>query len=74
MRAPESDAADVGKDVVGYHQRGGKEEPDQPFEDVVHDEVCLHDDEEQRHVCPGELGELETVVAFLEGGDEEDEA
>jgi hypothetical protein len=27
--------------------------------------VCLSDDEEESHVRPGELGELELVVALL---------
>jgi hypothetical protein len=36
--------------------------------------MCLHDDQEQGHVRPCELGELELVVTSLERGDEEDEA
>ncbi len=45
LRPTERDAADIGEDVVGDDQRGGQEEPDHPLEDVVHDEVRLHDDE-----------------------------
>lgn len=74
LRAPERDAAHVGEDVVCDDERGGQEEPDHALEDVVHDEVGLDDDEVEGHVGPGELGELELVVAGLEGGDEEDEA
>ena len=74
LGAAESNAADVGEDVVGDDERSGDEEPDEPLEDVVHDEVGLDDEQEERHVCPGEHGELELVVAFLEGDDEEDEA
>jgi len=72
--AAEGDAADVCPDIVCDDQGDGQEEPDHALEDVVHDEVGLHNDEVERHVRPGELGELELVVAFLEGGDEEDEA
>lgn len=73
LRFAESYAADVGEDVVDDDEADGEEEPDHAFEDVVHDEVGLDDDEVERHVGPGELGELEFVVAFLEGTDEEDE-
>jgi hypothetical protein len=70
----EGDAAEVGEDVVGYDHGDGEDEPDEAFEDVVDDEVGLADDEEERHVGPGELGELELVVALLQREDEEDEA
>lgn len=66
--------AHVGKDVVDDDQAHGQEEPDHALKDVVHDEVSLHHDQVQSHVGPGELGELESVVAFLEGSNEEDEA
>lgn len=68
------DAADIGPDIVGDDERGGQEEPNKPFKDVVHDEVRLHDDEVKRHMRPGELRELELVVASLEGRDKENEA
>lgn len=74
MGAAECDAADVGKDVVCDDQRHGQEEPDHAFEDVVDDEMGLYHDEEEGEMCPTVLGELEFVVAFLEGADEEDEA
>lgn len=74
LRTTKGDTADVGKDVVGDDESGGDEEPDHALEDVVHDEVGLEDDEVQGHVRPGEVGELELVVAGLEGCDEEDEA
>lgn len=74
LSASESDTAEVGEDVVADDQRNGQEEPDHAFEDVVHDEVGLHDNQVEGHVCPCELGKLESVVAGLERGDEEDEA
>ena len=72
--AAEGDAAEVGEDVVGYHHGDGEDEPDEALEDVVDDEVRLADDQEERHVGPGELGELELVVALLQREDKEDEA
>lgn len=74
LGAAKSDAADVGEDVVGDDEGGGEEEPDQAIEDVVHNKVRLADDQEQCHVRPDELGELELEVAALEGANEEDEA
>ena len=74
LGAAKGDAADVGEDVVGDDESGGEEEPDHALEDVVHDEVGLEDDEVEGHVRPGEVGELELVVAGLEGCDEKDEA
>lgn len=44
LRAPKGDTADVGKDIIGNHQRGRKEEPDHALEDVVHHEVSLDHD------------------------------
>ena len=67
-------AADVGENVVRDDQRNGEEEPYHALEDVVHDEVGLDNNEVQRHVSPGELGELELVVPLLQRSDEEDEA
>jgi len=74
LGAAESDAADVGEDVVSDDQRGRQEEPDQALEHVIHDEVRLHDDEEKSHVRPGELRELELEVPGLKGANEEDKA
>lgn len=71
---PEGDAAEVGEDVVGYDHGQGQDEPDEALEDVVDDEVGLADNEEQGHVGPCELGELELVVALLQREDKEDEA
>ncbi len=67
-------AAEVGKDVVCDDHGYGEDEPDEAFEDVVDDKVRLADDEEEGHVGPGELGELELVVTLLQREDEEDEA
>ena len=73
LRPPKRDSTDVGEDIIGNDQAHRQEEPDHAFEDIVHDEVGLDDDQVERHMGPGELGELETVVALLEGADEEDE-
>ena len=73
-RAAKSHTAEVGKDVVGHHEGDGQEEPNEAFKDVVDDEMRLSNDEEQGHVDPGELAELELVVSFLQGQDEENEA
>lgn len=72
--AAKGNTANVCKDIVGDDERCGKEEPDHALEDVVHDEVCLHDNEIECHVCPCELGELELVVSLFKRYDEEDEA
>ena len=66
LRFSKRDPADVGEDVVRDDQHHWQKEPDHAFEDVVHDEVRLHDDQVERHVRPGELRELKFVVAFLE--------
>ncbi|KAJ8104906.1 hypothetical protein OPT61_g10502 [Boeremia exigua] len=63
--AAKGDAAEVGEDVVGDDHGDGQDEPDEALEDVVDDKVGLADDEEEGHVGPGELGELE-----LHKGDE----
>lgn len=68
------DAAEVGPDVVGNDHGNGQDEPDEALEDVVNDEMRLSNNQEKGHVGPGELRELELVVALLQGGDEEDEA
>lgn len=70
----EGDTAKVGEDVVRYDHANRQNEPDEALEDVVDDEVRLADDEEESHVGPGELCELELVVALLQRKDEEDEA
>ena len=74
LSATEGDAADVSPNVVCDDEAGRHEEPDHAFKDVVHNEMCLDDNQVEGHVCPGELGELEAIMAFLERGDEEDEA
>lgn len=65
-------ATDVSEDIVGDNQGCWEEEPDHPLENVVHYEMGLYDDQVESHVCPGELGELEAVVAFLERANKED--
>lgn len=72
--AAESDATKIGEDVVDYDESDWKEEPNEALEDVVDHKVRLAYDEEERHVGPSELAELESVLPFLQGRDEEDEA
>ena len=68
------DSTYVGEDVVCDDERGWEDEPDHALEDIVHDEMGLYHYQVKSHMCPGELGELEAVVALLEGANEEDEA
>ena len=74
LRAAKCHTAKVGKDIICDDKGGRKEEPDQALEEVVHHKMRLHNDEVQSHMSPGELRELETVMALLEGANEEDEA
>ena len=64
--ASKSDATEVGKDVVCDNHGYGQDEPVEALEDVVDDKVGLADNQEEGHVRPGELGELELVVALLQ--------
>lgn len=73
LRATKGKTADVGKNIVRDHQGCRQEEPNHTLQDVIHDKVRLHDDQIERHMCPGPLGELEAVVALLERCDEKDE-
>jgi hypothetical protein len=74
LGASESDATDVGEDIVCNDQCGWEEKPYQAFKDVVKHEVGLYDDKVEGDMCPREHCELEFVVAFLEGADKEDES
>ena len=74
LGATKGDATDVGEDVVGNDKSGREEEPDHALEDVVHDEMSLDDNQVKSHVSPGELLELELVVALFKRDDEEDKA
>ena len=71
--AADGDTHDVGENVVGNDKTGRKEEPDHALEYVVHDEVGLDNNQEESHVCPGKLRELEFVLSGLERGDEKNE-
>jgi hypothetical protein len=71
LGATKGDSANVGEDVIGDDQRSGKEEPNHSLENIVDDEVRLHNNKIQCHVSPCELGELELVVTLLQGHDEE---
>lgn len=70
----ECDAAQVSKDIIGDDHGNGQNEPDEALENVVDNEMCLTNNEEQGHMGPCKLGELELVVALLECGDKEDKA
>ena len=72
--ATKGDTADVRKDIVGNDQADRQEEPDHALEDVVHNEVRLHDNKVESHVSPSKLSELELVVTLLERANEEDKA
>ena len=72
--SPKGDTAEVGEDVVGHNQGDWHEEPNVTFENIVDDEMGLSNDQEQGHVRPGELAELELVMALLQRRYEEDEA
>lgn len=74
LSTAKSDAAYVGEDVIGDDKADREEEPYHAFKDVVHDEMGLDDDQIEGHVCPSELGELESVVPFFKRADKEDEA
>jgi hypothetical protein len=74
LRATEGDTTDVCEDVVGDDKTDWQEEPNHALENVVHDKVRLHNDQVESHVGPGELSELELVVALLERTNEEHEA
>ena len=72
--ASKSDTADVREDIVRDDQADRQEEPDHALEDVVHDEVRLHDNQVESHVSPSELSELKLVVTLLKRANEEHEA
>jgi hypothetical protein len=74
LRAAKGDAADVSEYIVRDDQRCRQQTPDHAFKDVIYDKMGLHDDQVERDVRPAELGELESVVAFLQRAYEEDEA
>ena len=60
--------------IVTHDHRHGHDEPDQPFENVLYDQVALRDDDQQRHVRPGEQAELLHVVLLHQGQHEPDKA
>jgi hypothetical protein len=67
-------SAKVCKYVIRYHHRYRQDEPYEALEDIVNDKVGLSDDQEESHMRPGKLGELELVMALLQRIYEEDEA
>lgn len=74
LRASKGDTTKVCENVVCDDHGNRQNEPVEALEDVVDDEMSLPDDQEEGHVCPGELCELELVVSLLQRVDEEDEA
>jgi len=57
----EGDTANIGENIVGDDQRRGHKEPDHALKQIVHDEVGLDNDQEQRDVRPPKVCELELV-------------
>ena len=43
----------------------GRKNQIKAFEDVVHHKMCLKDDQEQSHMCPSKLSELEFIMSLL---------
>jgi hypothetical protein len=68
------DTAKVCKYVVRYHHRHRQDEPYEALEDIVNHKVGLSDDQEESHMRPCKLGELELIMALLQRIYEEDEA
>lgn len=42
LSSAKSHTANVGKDIIRYHQRSREEEPDHALEDIIHDKVSLN--------------------------------
>ena len=61
----ESNTAQVCEDVVRDDHSHRQKKPDHAFHYVVDNKMGLSDDQEQCHMRPRELGELELVVPFL---------
>lgn len=74
LGATKSNAANVGKNIVGDDQSGRQEKPNHALKNVVHDEMSLHYNKVEGHVGPGKVGELELVVAGLQRSNKKDEA
>jgi hypothetical protein len=71
-RAAEGNTTDIRKDVVCDDHGNRQEEPDHPLENVVDDKMSLAHNQEEGHVSPGKLCELELVMPLLERANEED--
>ena len=72
--ASHGEAEHVGHDVVDDHHHDGHDEPDEPLEHVLDDQVALSHHAEQGDVGPGEERELAKVVLLHQGENEPDEA
>jgi hypothetical protein len=68
------DAADIGKNIVDDDEAGGQQEPNHALKDIVDNEMGLDDNEIQCNMCPSKLCELEPIVTFLKGSNEENKA
>lgn len=74
-RGPSKDlSANVGKDIVRDDKARGQQKPDQALEDVVDDEMGLHNDQAEGHMRPRELRELKLVVSLFQGPHKEDKS
>ena len=71
LSAAESNTADVCEDIIGDDEGDWQKEPDHALEDIVNDKMGLQHNKEKGEMGPGELGELEAVVSFLEEADKE---
>lgn len=74
LSASKGDTADISEDVIGDDKCSGEEEPNHALENVVHHKVSLNHNQVQRHMGPGKLGELESIVSLLQRSDKEHEA
>jgi hypothetical protein len=63
----------VRKDIVGDNQSTWQEEPEDPGQDIVNNQVGLEHHNQKGHMGDTQLGKLELVVSFFQRQDEEDE-
>lgn len=65
-RPPKEEPKHVRHHVIAHNHRNRHDKPNQPFENVLNDEVALGDHNQQRHVGPRKQAELLHVVALHE--------
>lgn len=66
LSTTKGNSANVCKNVVANNKRDGEEKPDHSLEHIVHDEMCLYDNQIKGHMCPRKLGELKTIMSSLQ--------